>query len=164
MLAQNKTAMNDCINEVRSISNRLMPAVLIEFGIVNAIRNLCDELNEYSRLKVTMKSNLSKEIKSSRIKIYIFRIIQEALKNAVMHADAVSAVVELTEDSTDLIISVKDNGCGFDSSKATTGNGLYNIQERIALMGGKFILKSAFNSGTEIIAIIPIDRLNDEES
>jgi len=82
--------------------------------------------------------------------MHIFRVIQEAINNAVKYAEASTILVEAKTESNQLQISVKDNGKGFDITEIDLGNGLKNMEKRMSEIGGKILVISKPNQGTEI--------------
>ncbi len=90
-----------------------------------------------------------------------FRVVQEALHNAVKYAQARQLVVELSQQGTELLLAVRDNGIGFDVSaarrRATRGEtlGLLGMEERVLLLGGRFGIQSA-PGATEVWARFPL--------
>jgi signal transduction histidine kinase len=91
-------------------------------------------------------------------KLTIFRILQEALNNAIKHAKAatVQIVFKLFNDS--IMIMIKDDGIGFDTSVVKMGAGLKNIQNRVYLIGGTHTIRCAPKKGCEIVINFPINK------
>jgi signal transduction histidine kinase len=156
-----KTLFDNIINEVRRISDNLMPAVLDEFGLNNALRNLCDEVGELSGININFEAvNLPDKLNSRLIR-YIYRIIQEAINNIVKHSNATKAEVNIktSENLNNILLSVKDNGKGFLNNDINLkgSNGLNNMKERVNLLHGKINISSEQGKGTEISIEIPIN-------
>lgn len=87
---------------------------------------------------------------SSAKGINLFRIVQEAINNAIKHASASEISLSLTETEKNLIIKINDNGIGFDLNTAELGNGLENMQKRASEINGKINIHSKINAGTQI--------------
>lgn len=87
---------------------------------------------------------------SSAKGINLFRIVQEAINNAIKHARATEISLSLTETEKKLIIKIKDNGIGFDLNTIELGNGLGNMQKRAVEISGKISIQSKINAGTQI--------------
>jgi len=153
-----KELFDNTIDEVRRISNNLMPAVLYEFGLQTALSNLCKRIEETAHIEVRFYSNLKKENYDIKIKTYIYRISQEALNNCVKHSKASLVEVYLLESIGNIKLIIKDNGKGFifDKNYISSGNGLLNMKERAQLINAKFEIKTACGQGTEINIVIPI--------
>jgi signal transduction histidine kinase len=159
-LKEVKISFDGTINEIRRISNDLMPAVLSEFGLITALKNIADEISENSNInfKVTYKGRYNDL--NNRVSIYLFRIIQEATNNIVKHADASEAGFELIKNSNSIQVMIEDNGKGFDIAKThrLSGNGIHNMRERIRLLQGKLEIKSQAGKGTLIKIDIPLNK------
>ncbi len=152
-----KQQIDQVIDDLRSISNNLMPSVLVEFGIESAIGNICSSLSDISNIEFNPTVELRNGIKDEKTKIYIFRILQEAINNIIKHSNAKRALVQLTEKKHSFYLRVKDDGTGFNprGKRKAQGNGLYSIRERVLFLGGKLKLDSSDGSGTDIQIIIP---------
>ncbi len=146
------------IDEIRRISNNLMPSVLDAFGITIAIRNLCHETGENTGTAVGFECYGDLEEMHSKIKTYIFRIAQEALNNIVKHSDANDVKINLSRKNDTVTLTIMDNGKGFDPGKASDGggNGLHNMRERVNLLHGSFGIDSKINHGTTITVMVPV--------
>ncbi len=163
-LSRVKDLITTTIQEVRNISQNLRPAVLDDFGIVPAIRNLCDEYSSLGPLRVRFSEYELEKHYSPGIEIAIYRICQESLNNIVKHSNATEASIELYNRHTHILIVIQDNGNGFDikeAYKSKAGSGLLNIQERAELLGGRVQMESQPQNGTEIIIEIPLRKSND---
>ena len=151
--------MKDCsdklVEEVRRISNDLMPAQLMQFGIVPALKQHCNEISRLSGINVTFEATGSFENMRRKAKTYLFRIIQEALSNLVRHAESKSAAVEIIQTRENIFVSISDSGKGFDTEMQSPGNGLNNMRERTFLLGGTFSITSLPGKGTTIEIQIP---------
>ncbi|NOZ35717.1 MAG: HAMP domain-containing protein [Chlorobi bacterium] len=148
------------IEETRRISNNLMPAALSEFGLATSVRNICNEITETTEITVKYETEGSGNDIDLEVKIYLFRIIQEALTNIIKHADAKNASICLSFKNDIVTIKIEDDGCGFDLSenKNVKSNGLNNIKDRVALLSGKLEIISKIRKGTKIIIKIPFNK------
>lgn len=155
LLDEMKQCSDKLVEDVRRISNDLMPAQLTQFGIVPALRQHCDEVTRYSGIEVSFDSTGNFDAMRRKTKTYLFRIIQEALNNIVKHAGSKSAVVEIVKTREHYFLSISDDGQGFNIEKSCPGNGLNNMRERTLLLGGTFSITSQFRSGTTIEIQIP---------
>ncbi len=145
------------INEVRSISNNLMPAVLNEFGLLDALSNLCEEISDNSGLKVKFfHKNFQTNI-SDKTSTYLYRISQEALSNTIKHADANSIVMELLSDAESIYLNISDDGKGFcyKEGRKLCGNGISNMKERVFLLDGEIEIIANKKDGTLIKIKVP---------
>jgi len=155
-LVELKLCSDQLVEEVRRISNALMPAQLNQFGLVAALRQHCDEVVKYSNIEVTFDPAGDFQDISRKAKTYVFRIVQESLNNIVKHSGANAAKVEIAQTRENVFLSISDNGKGFDTEKACPGNGLNNMRERTSLLQGSFTISSLDGKGTTIEIQIPI--------
>jgi len=151
---------DNLIDEVRAISNALMPPALAEFGLNSAIHNLCNNLFETNGIKTSFEGDMHWQMPGAKARLYIFRIFQEVLNNAARHSEATSLqITSLLNDNT-LIFSITDNGIGFDQQSpcSSKGHGLNNIRERANLLKGQASITSAPGAGTTIVIEVPIKK------
>jgi signal transduction histidine kinase len=146
------------IEEIKNISDNLMPSILKEFGVETALEYLCQTISETSGLEIIFDALPMKFKLDEKISTYLYRISQEALNNIVKHAEATSATLQLVESENYIELIVEDNGKGFKFGQdfRTIGNGIYNMRERTRILGGTFELSSNEGSGTNIIIKIPL--------
>ncbi|MVM35793.1 histidine kinase [Spirosoma sp. HMF4905] len=175
-----KSLVTQTIQETRTISNNLMPSVLSDFGVVPAIKMLAEHDRSES-LDVTFKTNFTADMPrlDKNIEIMLYRVTQEAVSNAVRHANPSHIHIELKERGNSLQLVVSDDGQGFrvprknqvnelmkpiqevngDSPQSSMlrppSQGLHNIQERTKLVNGKFKLNSTPGKGTKLQISIP---------
>lgn len=175
-----KGIVTQTIQETRTISNNLMPSVLSDFGVVPALKMLAEH-NRSDTVDVTFETNLTVDMPrlDKNVEITLYRVTQEAVSNAVRHANPSHIHVELKEHGNVLQLLITDDGKGFQVSrrKQTNGlmasrqepnsntaepinvrppsQGLHNIQERTKLLNGKFRITSTVGKGTKIQVSIP---------
>jgi signal transduction histidine kinase len=154
------------IQEVRSISNNLMPAVLNEFGLVDALSNLCRDVAKSTGINVELNHVDYTFESNDKINTYLYRISQEALNNIIKHSKAQNAYIDLQCDNTTARIYIKDDGQGFNylEDRKMCGNGISNIKERVNLLNGEIQITSIKNGGTVISIVIPKDLNSDGEN
>ncbi len=153
-----KDMFDNTIDEIRRISNNLTPAVLEAFGITIALRNLCQESGEHTGITFHFNSSGKLEDIHTNLKTYLFRISQEAINNIVKHSGATSVEILLTRELSSVTLSIRDNGKGFDTKKASIGegNGLHNMRERVDMLHGTIDINSFIEKGTTIKVVIPV--------
>jgi len=156
-----RTVIGQTIQEVRTISHNLMPTVLNDFGIDLALKQLVDSTARNTTAQMTFISNLKEKRLDRNVEIGLYRIAQEAINNAVKHAEATQISLEVSLSNKKAVLRVKDNGKGFNltgrKSKGSVSptNGLRNLHERAHLLDGTLKINSAIGRGTEVIAQIP---------
>ena len=152
--------LDDAINEARNLSRNLMPSVLMDFGLFDALGQLAQSTEKNTG--TTIKYSCDCESEKSRLKktkqVYVYRIAQEALTNALKHADCTEVQLSITEFDDQMNVFIKDNGKGLtdESVSESTGLGFKNIKERTELLNGEVILESD-DKGTIVEVNIPIE-------
>lgn len=150
-----KTEMDRLIAGVRQISYDLMPPVLSEFGIETAINQMCRNINQSTKTKVTFDC-IGKGFEcDDKTTMYLYRIAQEAVTNALKHAETDRVELQLVEQERAFLLIVEDFGKGFNVESIKTGNGLYNMRERVRILTGRFDIISEKNKGTLVNVKIP---------
>ncbi|HPG34208.1 MAG TPA: histidine kinase, partial [Lentimicrobium sp.] len=154
------TLTDSLIDEVRAISNALMPPALAEFGLTTAIRNLCSNLTETTGITTEFTGEIPGQKLGRKARLYIFRIFQETFNNVAKHSEATHLKIETKTDAHIFIITITDNGKGFnvESPCASGGHGLGNMVERANLLKGQATIQSSPGSGTLIRIEIPLNK------
>lgn len=147
------------IQETRQISNNLMPPVLSDFGLEPALRQLVDQKVRQTGLTILIESEGEVGRLDPAVEIGLYRIAQEALNNAIRHADADEIDVLLQISGDNLLMTISDNGRGVAAAAPESilnGHGLHNMRERARLLNGVFRLASEVDQGTRVIVTIPL--------
>jgi PAS domain S-box-containing protein len=148
------------LGEVRRIMADLRPSILDDLGIIPALSWFCREYQKtYPQISVEKQVEITEEEVPDALKTVIFRISQEAMNNIARHSKASLVNLYLQKDGERLLLSVQDNGQGFDPETVKKGMGLSNIRERAELSGGAFDLETAVGKGTIIRASWPLASL-----
>jgi signal transduction histidine kinase len=149
------------INEIRQLSRSLMNPSLGDLGLIDSIHDLIENINITRKLHVTLKAGEELEDKlSENQKLTLFRIIQEALNNAIKHAKATNVFINLYESKSNLFLTINDDGVGFEPVSVKKGSGLKNIQNRVYLANGTISLESTPGKGCNIEITFPITNNN----
>jgi PAS domain S-box-containing protein len=164
----NIEAVDQALRLVRDLSVDLRPPILDDLGLTTALRWYVDRYTKRTGLSVDVLIDLPDENErfSRDLETACFRIAQEALTNVVRHAKATHVVVRLSRDAEALLLTVKDDGVGFDVERLRTRAprvatlGLISMQERAHAAGGTIELDSAPASGTEIRFSLPLDAIS----
>ena len=156
--AETKLAMQ----ETREISYNLRPFQLDRLGLTKAIESMARTVASASGIKITPKLDNIDNIFPEDLQINFYRIVQESLNNIMKHSEATEAEVLVTRNAKRIILSIRDNGLGFDpaarSSKGgNSGFGLTGMEERANLLRGNYRVRSAPGQGTIATAEFPID-------
>jgi PAS domain S-box-containing protein len=148
---------SEIASDVQSLSHELHSTRLEYLGPVAAMRDLCQELGEQTKVKVDFKSQDLPSPLLPDISLCLFRVLQEALRNAVKHSGARHVEVGLWGTPDEIHLAVSDRGIGFDSeaAKESRGLGLVSMKERLKLLKGTISIESQPNRGTTIHARVP---------
>jgi PAS domain S-box-containing protein len=149
----------DLTRSIRSLSHDLHPAVLKHSGLEAALSSHCREIEADHDLSVVFDSNGKVGEIDPAAALCLYRIAQEALRNAVTHADARRVTVRLARTDDHVAIDVIDDGRGFEMAAArssTAGLGLVSIRERARLARGVVTITTGRQSGTRVSVRVPI--------
>ena len=129
--------------------------MLDDFGLLSALNWQARETSRRTGMRVSVVAEELEENLPEEHKTCIYRITQEALTNCARHAHASRVQIGVTHDSGRILISIQDDGAGFDA-KRTRGLGLLGIAERIGNLGGVFEVESQVGRGTLLKAELPL--------
>lgn len=159
-LAQVDHILKQAINQTRSLSHELTPAVLGQFGLEAAFHDIGNSLSNKSLKIRCVVANLPKDL-DKNLQIVLYRIAQELANNILKHAKATSASLLLRNEDDTLILTAEDNGVGFDPDKLPAkGIGLSSIQDRVKLLNGSCSLSSSPGQGTSVEVRLPLHPLS----
>lgn len=148
LLSDTRKLTDECIQEIRNIIHNVLPPVLTDFGLIDALQALCIKLGEGTDIKITFVKNLADERFPSEIELTLYRMAQELFGNAVKHSGASAIQLMLAKEGHVLMMSFSDNGIGFDSENVKQGFGLKNLQSRAQLINGKLQTYTKPQNGT----------------
>jgi PAS domain S-box-containing protein len=159
-------ACNEVTNlskDVRDISHRLHPARLDYLGIAEAAAALCQEISDQHRVEISFHADSSPKGLSKRNVVCLYRVLQEALQNAIKHSHVRKIEVQFRCKGDQMELTVCDNGVGFDlKSIRGRGLGLVSMKERLETVKGQLAITSEPIHGTTIQAWVPLQ--DDSES
>ena len=153
--AQNHTAQ--IASDIQKMSHELHSSKLEYLGIVVAVKGLCREFGERQKVEINFMSHNVPSHLPAELSLCLFRVVQEALQNAVKHSGAHHFDVELWSGAEEVRLSVSDSGKGFDTEAAMrgTGLGLTSMRERVRLLNGSIEIQSKPMCGTTIHVRVP---------
>lgn len=145
------------INEIRQLSRSLMDPSIGDLGLIDSINDLIDNINLTRKLHVTLYAEPKLEsLLNKTHKLTIFRIIQEALNNAIRHAKATTVLIYFKTSKKMIEVTIQDDGIGFHPAQVKKGAGLKNIQNRIYLINGTHSIYTAPEKGCKLVINFPI--------
>jgi signal transduction histidine kinase len=149
---------SEIARDVQSMSHELHSSKLEYLGIANAMKALCHEFSDQQNVEVVFAHDEVPRTLPQEISLCLFRVLQEALQNAVKHSGVRHFGVELRYESDAIDLTVRDSGSGFDVQQAmkTRGLGLISMAERLKLVDGQLSIDSQPNLGTTIHARVPL--------
>ncbi len=152
----------EALEGVRRLALELRPPALDDLGLAEAIAELCQRFRDQTSIKIELAVRGMRGRLAPELELVLYRIAQEAVTNVVKHGKARNIWVELERSATDVVLSIKDNGIGFDRSRLIPGDGvglglgLFGMEERASLLGGSMEIRSEPGIGTEVFALVPL--------
>ena len=158
-LAALSQSVKSISSDVHGLSVQLHSAQLDTLGLRSALRSLCKEVSQQHELAIEYEVTGEGAEPREDLALGLYRIAQEALRNALRHSEASSIRLELQLESRFARLVVVDDGCGFDPQQVTSSKslGLRGMQERLRILGGQLYLTSASGRGTRLEAIVPLE-------
>jgi PAS domain S-box-containing protein len=148
--------LQDSINEIRSLSKRLSAPSLGKIRLHESIRELTDAVTATGKLEVKLDTAAIESYEAdSTTHITIYRILQEQLTNVLKHAGAQSVAISFELTDQRILLTVTDDGVGFDSTQRMGGSGITNIWSRAESLHGSALLRSAPGKGCTLIVELP---------
>jgi signal transduction histidine kinase len=140
------------INEMRRVAHNMMPESLIKFGLQSAIADYCEGIKQTKQLLIQFDCFGFDERIEQSTEVIIYRIIQELINNTLKHSKAEQVIVQLVKNENMILITVEDNGIGFDSKEVqnSKNSGMANVLSRVNYLNGSLQVKSEEGKGTNI--------------
>lgn len=163
-IGQSKKMLDDTIESVRRISRDLMPSTLEKFGLTQAVKEMCERFQSTSLLPIRFLETGDIPSLEKNRELMVFRIVQELVNNALKHAQATCITVSF-HGSENLLVTVEDDGVGFNAEehkndrRSGKGLGLFNIENRARLLGGKIEFDKERKAGSRIALTIPYEKV-----
>lgn len=162
-IAEVEQLIREIIKEVRKVTFNLKPTVLGDYGLQAGLNVFIQEIGKLTGIDLQYRTSGSITRLPQKIENNIFRIIQEAINNAIKYSEAEKITVSLKQVENELIITVKDEGKGFDtriaesrSSNLESGRGFFNMYERTEYVNGNLEIQSEPGQGTTVRLTVPV--------
>lgn len=152
--------LDGSVNELRRISRNMMPETLLKFGLETALRDLC-AFYTGEDVQVTFQAiNIPADIPQD-VQMHIYRMIQELIANAIRHGAARHILVQCSQQDRRFLITVEDDGTGFDPEiqNQKKGLGLLNIHNRVEYLGGQIDIQSQQDQGSSFNIELPLEEV-----
>jgi two-component system sensor histidine kinase UhpB len=141
----------------RNMMRRLRPAALDELGLITALEDMVDDWNSRNdEVFCHFSFDSRSENTNEDLNISLYRIVQETLTNVHKHSGASEVYIHLTFEGSDVELTIRDNGCGFDPATTQWGLGLLGIRERVQALQGTFSLNTSVGQGLSIRVVVPL--------
>ena len=153
------TMIDDSRGELRNISFNIMPGSFIKYGLIVAIDELANRVNNSDQMKLVFSHTGFEERLKENFEITIYRIVQEAINNVIKHADASTVHLKLVLNRNNCLLFIKDNGKGMEDFEQFKGKGLgwKSIYSRVEMLNGSIDVNTGINRGTEINISLPLN-------
>jgi signal transduction histidine kinase len=158
-LATLRELASEALEEVRSLSHTMHPRVLDDLGLPAALEWMARQTRTQEGLDVQVMAKEEEPPIPEPLASVLYRVAQEALRNAARHAHAKHVEVRLFRENGMATLQVDDDGRGFDVKRAEQrrpGMGLFSMRERVALVNGRLVVTSAPGQGALVVATVPI--------
>jgi signal transduction histidine kinase len=145
--------LDSSINELRRVAHSMMPEALMKFGLNAALKDFCTSINGSGVLKVLYQPYGLEGLQvAAPVSVTIYRIVQELINNSIKHATASQAIVQLHREDNKLLLTVEDNGKGFDTQLLSQARGIgwSNIKNRLDYLKAKLDVQSVLGKGTSV--------------
>ncbi len=155
--------IKEIIREVRKVTFDLKPTVLGDYGLQAGLNVFIHEIGKLTGIQIEYRTSGDIARLEQKVENNIFRIVQEAVNNAIKYSGAEKIAVSLKQTGNELVIAVKDEGKGFDpkmveagSSDPESGRGFFNMYERTEYINGNLEIQSATGKGTSVRLTVPL--------
>jgi signal transduction histidine kinase len=147
--------LGQAIQESRELAHSLMPKAISDYGYTLAVQSLIEKLGA-EHVEINFYHNLEKERLNAKIELALFRITQEALTNILKHSEAAEVTIQLIKHSDQLILTIEDNGKGFDYNQQQKYFGINSMRNRASAISGIFTVETKLGAGTTLMIEIPL--------
>jgi two-component system sensor histidine kinase UhpB len=156
LLEKSYKNIQNAIEEIRHLSHRLVAPSLGDISLVQAISQLIGNIRVASALKLQLDTDeYNEEDTDTNICLMFYRIVQEQVNNIIKHAGAGTATIQLRTSPTHIVLTITDDGSGFDTNTTSAGIGLRNITNRAAVYNGTTRIVSEPGKGCMLEVAIP---------
>lgn len=147
---------SEVLNEIKHLAGELRPMAIDEFGLVQALEQFVERTTEMTGFEINLTVTGTKQPLTEPVRIAIYRIIQEAVSNAMKYSGENMLDLSLDFTAELLIVGIQDKGAGFDLTQQEGGFGLVNMRERAHSIGSNLVIHAQPNQGTIIQMQVPL--------
>lgn len=152
-----KSLIEQAITDIRALSHNLNIGRIDDFTISEFITQEVNKINKISGLTAVYESACQYDIPDPQSRLMICRIFQESINNIIKHAEACKILITLAVENDRFVLTVSDDGIGFDIDRQSEGTGLANLRDRAQLIGGNVRITSLCGQGTIVELTVPIN-------
>ncbi len=152
--------IREAIQELRRLSHQLAPSADTNLPLAEKIRMLADNMNSAKTLDIHITADDFEEPLTDEIQLAFYRILQEQLSNILKYAKATIAEIIIERADKNVMLTIRDNGKGFDPSVKKDGIGLENIKRRVNVLGGEARIISSPGKGCSVVVKVPFSKGN----
>lgn len=161
--------ISSAIGELTNISRSLSSEILNEIGLARSIEIESERLTRLNLIKINYEIATEISSISPELQLMLYRIFQEATRNAIIHGKAKNILIQLKSENENIILKIKDDGIGFDIEQFQKiekykHQGLRNMRKRMELVNGSMNIESEIENGTDLTFIIPTETKQNKES
>jgi signal transduction histidine kinase len=149
--------INSLYEDVRKMSHTLAPPLMKLLGLQEMIIRLAQEAESTTGIRMTCQFYEMPEKLDDETTYHLYRILQEAIHNVSKHSHASECEIQFVRHEHELVLTVEDNGIGFDNSQIQDGIGIKNMRARVSALHGAFALNSMPGHGTSLVVKIPFE-------
>ena len=152
LLEKGRVLLDSAMKEIRKLSRTLLPPSLGDVTLLESLNDLTKDTLQVTPVKIHKHwDNFNENSLSQKLKLTIFRIIQEQLNNIYKHARAKNVTITLDKNDDQIRVEIKDDGIGFDPQTKRTGVGIRNITSRAEVNNGTVLIESSPGNGCELV-------------
>jgi len=148
--------LDTACQEVRDIARNMQPSALLNLGLVAAVRDLINRIDDPDQRTIDFQHYGLEEKLENTTALTVYRLVQELMNNSIKHSRASEILIQLTREENEFIIMVEDDGIGFDVDGVKKGMGTENILSRVNYLKGDFDVHSEKGTGTTTLITVPL--------
>ncbi|MDQ6859962.1 MAG: sensor histidine kinase, partial [Verrucomicrobiota bacterium] len=159
-LDESAQIVNRNVGLTRDLARGLQPAELTGAGLKAALKALAEQACESSAIKCHFRAARGTRVTDDTIALHLYRVAQEALKNAIKHSGAENVLISLDHDkeSKHVCVSIQDDGKGFSLQRKSKGLGIHIMRYRANALGGQLMIEKRKHGGTDVTCKFPLKR------
>lgn len=138
----------------------MMPSALDEFGLIEALKDFSRKMTQNTGIDIQFVNEVGDKRFDAKVELSLYRTVQELVNNSLKHAKASTILIELSQENTNLLLQMSDDGIGFDLAEVNQpdrGIGLKNMESRLSVLKGKIIFDVEKGRGSRFVIKVPTE-------